>query len=205
MCSGLREEASMTANQTTRPPAVRFAVNKADQRRATLTVGGFRVAVVPTGDEVVDLAFSGAGGPDALARLGAQLRDASARWQSDGFVYDALRSRDHEDRGADGDVLARVYASDDLSRVTVTLAPGADPYAESEVEIASMPDGRFALTSEAGGFDAAQMGALGGILEAVGCFGAVGDLLATVRAAARDCGCEDLDDALAEMAEDDNA
>jgi hypothetical protein len=191
---------------TPRLPAVRFTVNKVDRRRATLTVGGFRVAIVPTGDEVVDLAFSGVGNLDALARLGAQLRDASARWQSDGFVYDALRSRDHEDRGADGDVLARVgYASDDLSRVTVTLAPGADPYAESEVVIASMPDGRFALTSEAGGFDAAQMGALGGILEAVGCFGAVGDLLATVRAAARDCGCEDLDDALAELAKDADA
>jgi len=193
----------MTA--ATRLPAVRFAVDKADQRRATLTVGGFRIAVVPTGDEVVDLTLSGIGGSDALARLGAQLRDASARWQSDGFVYDALRSRDHEDRGADGDVLARVYASDDLSHVTVTLAPGSDPYAESEVEIASMPDGCYSLTSEAGCFDAVQMGALGGILEAVGCFGAVGDLLATVRAAARDCGCEDLDDALAATAEDDDA
>jgi len=196
----------MTANHTTtRPPAVRFAVDKADQRRATLTVGGFRVAVVPTGDEVVDLALSGIGGPVALAYLGAHLRNAAVRWSEAGFVFDALRSRDHERGTADGDVLARVYASDDLSRVTVTLAPGADPYAESEVEIASMPDGCYSLTSEAGGFDAAQMGALGGILEAVGRFGAVGDLLATVRAAARDCGCEDLDDALAEMAEDDDA
>jgi hypothetical protein len=194
----------MTA--ATRPPAVRFAVDKADQRRATLTVGGFCVAVVPTGDEVVDLTLSGIGGPVALAYLGAHLRNAAVRWSEAGFIYDALRSRDHERGTADGDVLARVaYASDDLSRVTVTLAPGADPYAESEVVIASMPDGRFALTSEAGCFDAVQMGALGGILEAVGRFGAVGDLLATVRAAARDCGCEDLDDALAEMAEDDDA
>jgi hypothetical protein len=196
----------MTANQTTRPPAVRFAVNKADQRRATLTVGGFRVAVVPNSDEVVDLTLSGIGGPVALAYLGARLRNSAVRWGDAGFIYDALRSRDDERGTADGDVLARVgYASDDLSRVTVTLAPGSDPYAESEVEIASMPDGRVALTSEAAGYDAAQMGALGGILEAVGCFGAVGDLLATVRAAARDCGCEDLDDALAEMAEGDDA
>jgi hypothetical protein len=191
---------------TTRLPAVRFAVNKADQRRATLTVGGFRVAVVPTGDEVADLTFSGIGGPVALAYLGAHLRNSAVRWGDAGFIYDALRSRDHERGTADGDVLARVtYASDDLSRVTVTLAPGSDPYAESEVVIASMPDGRVALTSEAGGFDAAQMGALGGILETVGRFGAVGDLLATVRAAARDCGCEDLDDALAATAEDDDA
>jgi len=195
---------------TPRPPAVRFTVNKVDRRRATLTVGGFRVAIVPTGDEVVDLAFSGVGSLDALARIGAQLRDASARWQSDGFIFDALRSRDHEDRGADGDVLARVaYAGDDPSRVTVTLAPGSDPYAESDVEIASMPDGRFAITSEAGCFDAVQMGAIGSIFESVGRVGGVGDLLATVRAAvraaARDCGCEDLDDALAEMAEDEDA
>ena len=184
---------------TPRLPAVRFAVDKADQRRATLTVGGFRVAVVPTGDEVVDLAFSGVGGLDALARLGDQLRCAAVRWGGAEFIFEALRSRDHERGTADGAVLARVgYSGDDLSRVTVTLAPGSDPYVESEVEIASMPDGRFALISEAGCFDAVQMGAIGSILKSVGRVGGVGDLLATVRAAARDCGCEDLDDALAE-------
>jgi hypothetical protein len=42
------------------------------------------------------------------------------------------------------------------------------------------------------------MGAIGSIFETVGRIGAVGDLLATVRAAASGCGCEDLDDALAE-------
>jgi hypothetical protein len=194
----------MTA--ATRLPAVRFAVDKRNPHRGMLTVGCFCVAVEPDSDELANLAFSGTGSGIELRRLGMELRCASVRWADAGFIFDALRSRDHERGTADGDVLARVaYAGDDLSRVTVTLAPGSDPYAESDVEIASMPDGRFALTSEAGCFDAVQMGALGSIFETVGRVGGVGDLLATVRAAARDCGCEDLDDALAEMAEDDDA
>jgi hypothetical protein len=188
---------------TTRPPAVRFT---ARDKSAVLTVGGFRVAITPTGDEVADLAFSGLGAPGALHRLGIELRCASVRWGNDGFIFDALRSRDHEPGMADGDVLARVgCANDDPGRVLVALAMASDPYVDAEVEIASMPDGCFALTSEPAGFEPAMMGAIGSILEAVWRSGVVGCLLTTVRDAARDCGCEDLDAALTEMAEDEDA
>lgn len=188
---------------TTRPPAVRFTVRG---KCAVLTVGGFRVAVTPTGDEVVDLAFSGIGAPDALHRLGIELRCASVRWVNAGFIFDALSSRDYERGRAYGDVLASVgCVNSDPGRVLVTLAMASDPTIDAEVEIASMPDGAFALTAEPAGFEPAMMGAIGSILEAVGRSGAVGCLLTTVREAARKCGCEDLDAALAEMAEEDDA
>lgn len=188
---------------TTSPPALRFTVRG---RSAVLAAGGFRVAITPTGEDVADLAFSGIGAPAALRSIGERLRCASVLWADDGFIYDALRSKDHESGMAAGSVLARVnYSSDDMSHVLVTLAMASDPTIDAEVEIASMPDGAFALTAEPAGFEPAMMGAVGSILEAVGRSGAVGCLLTTVRSAARSCGCEDLDTALAEMAEEDDA
>lgn len=188
---------------TTRPPAVRFTDRG---RSAVLAVSGFRVAITPTGDQVADLALSGIGAPLALHCLGVRLRCASVRWAGFIFVFDAVRSRDYAPGMAAGDALASVdCVNGDPGRVVVTLAMASDPSAGAEVEIAAMHDGRIALTAEQGGFEPATMGALGSILEAVGGAGSVGCLLTTVRDAARRCGCEDLDAALAEMAEEDDA
>lgn len=183
----------------TRKPTVKFETDKRNARRGTLTVGGFRVVVEPDSDALASLAFSGTGPSAELGRLGAELRNASVRWVN-GDIFEALSSPDHEPGMADGDVLARVgCVGDDVGRVLVTLAMAHDPCCtEADVEIASLPDGRYTLASESEGFEPAQMGAIGSILETIGRNGALGDLLESVCAAARDCGCEDLDDALAE-------